>query len=146
MTTRTPTVSRPLPLKGLNNAQTKAKGGSARSSSAAGLARVVLALNHAVPERAVRARAEVLNSSNLKYTMARQMRCAYQRFVKGSEAYLVDNKIKSKRRAFILSYFMEGKAYDFYIQRFHAMKSSGPWIGSIQNSIISASPSRILLS
>lgn len=42
---------------------------------------------------------------------------AYNRFVKESEMYLVDNKIKSKRRAFILSYFLEGRAYDFYIQK-----------------------------
>ena len=42
---------------------------------------------------------------------------AYNRFVKESEMYLIDNKIKSKRRAFILSYFLEGRAYDFYIQK-----------------------------
>ncbi len=42
---------------------------------------------------------------------------AYHRFVKESEAYLTDHKIKSKQKAFMLSYFLEGKAYDFYIQK-----------------------------
>jgi len=42
---------------------------------------------------------------------------AYHRFVKESNAYIEDNKIKSKRRAFALSYFLDGKAYDFYVQK-----------------------------
>jgi hypothetical protein len=42
---------------------------------------------------------------------------AYHRFVKESMAYVEDNRIKAKRRAFALSYFLDGKAYDFYIQK-----------------------------
>ncbi|KAF9540266.1 hypothetical protein CPC08DRAFT_608257, partial [Agrocybe pediades] len=42
---------------------------------------------------------------------------AYHRFVKESAAYLEDSGIKRKRRAFSLSYFMEGRAYDFYVQK-----------------------------
>jgi hypothetical protein len=42
---------------------------------------------------------------------------AYHRFVKESSAYVKDNRIKAKRRAFALSYFLDGKAYDFYIQK-----------------------------
>jgi hypothetical protein len=32
-------------------------------------------------------------------------------------AYIEDNRIKPKRRAFALSYFLDGKAYDFYVQK-----------------------------
>jgi hypothetical protein len=42
---------------------------------------------------------------------------AYHRFVKESMAYVEDNRIKAKCRAFALSYFLDGKAYDFYIQK-----------------------------
>ena len=42
---------------------------------------------------------------------------AYHRFVKESNAYVKDNRIKPKHRAFALSYFLDGKAYDFYIQK-----------------------------
>ena len=32
-------------------------------------------------------------------------------------AYVEDNRIKAKCQAFALSYFLDGKAYDFYIQK-----------------------------
>jgi len=32
-------------------------------------------------------------------------------------AYIEDNRIRAKRHAFALSYFLDGKAYDFYIQK-----------------------------
>lgn len=42
---------------------------------------------------------------------------AYHKFVKESNAYIEDNKIKAKCHAFALSYFLDGKAYDFYVQK-----------------------------
>ena len=50
---------------------------------------------------------------------------AYHRFVKESMAYVEDNRIKAKRRAFALSYFLDGKAYDFYIQK--ASRNEEDW-------------------
>jgi hypothetical protein len=41
----------------------------------------------------------------------------FHRFVKESEAYLKDGKVKSRRQVFLLSYHLTGKAYDFYTQR-----------------------------
>jgi len=41
----------------------------------------------------------------------------YSRFVKETRAYIKDARVKSSRRAFAMSYFMTGKAYDFYIQK-----------------------------
>ena len=42
---------------------------------------------------------------------------AYHRFVRESEAYLKDGRVKGRRRIFLLSYYLTGKAYDFYTQR-----------------------------
>ena len=42
---------------------------------------------------------------------------AYYRFVRESEAYLRDGKIRGRRQIFLLSYYLTGKAYDFYTQR-----------------------------
>ena len=42
---------------------------------------------------------------------------AYHRFVRESDAYLRDGKVKGRRRVFLLSYYLTGKAYDFYTQR-----------------------------
>ena len=42
---------------------------------------------------------------------------AYHRFVRESEAYLRDGRVKGRRQVFLLSYYLTGKAYDFYTQR-----------------------------
>ena len=42
---------------------------------------------------------------------------AYHRFVRESDAYLRDGKVRGSRRVFLLSYYLTGKAYDFYTQR-----------------------------
>lgn len=42
---------------------------------------------------------------------------AYHRFVRESEAYLRDGKVKGRRRIFLLSYYLTDKAYDFYTQK-----------------------------
>ncbi|PPQ92054.1 hypothetical protein CVT25_005354 [Psilocybe cyanescens] len=42
---------------------------------------------------------------------------SYHRFIKESRAYLEDSGFKKKRRILALSYFMEGKAYDYYLQK-----------------------------
>ena len=42
---------------------------------------------------------------------------AYYRFVRESEAYLRDGKVRGSRRVFLLSYYLTGKAYDFYTQK-----------------------------
>ena len=42
---------------------------------------------------------------------------AYHRFVRESEAYLRDGKVKGRRRIFLLSYHLTAKAYDFYTQK-----------------------------
>ena len=42
---------------------------------------------------------------------------AYHRLVKESDAYLRNGKIKSHRKVFLLSYYLQDKAYDFYIQK-----------------------------
>ena len=41
----------------------------------------------------------------------------YHRFVRESEAYLRDGKVEKRRRIFLLSYYLTGKAYDFYTQK-----------------------------
>ncbi|KAF8814449.1 hypothetical protein BYT27DRAFT_7064892, partial [Phlegmacium glaucopus] len=41
----------------------------------------------------------------------------YHRFVRESEAYLRDGKVRGRRKVFLLSYFLAGKAYDFYTQK-----------------------------
>ena len=41
----------------------------------------------------------------------------YHRFVRESEAYLRDGKVERRRRIFLLSYYLTGKAYDFYTQK-----------------------------
>ena len=43
--------------------------------------------------------------------------CLYHRFVRESEAYLRDGKVKARRQVFMLSYYLTGKAYDFYTQK-----------------------------
>ncbi|KAG6824154.1 hypothetical protein H0H92_007833, partial [Tricholoma furcatifolium] len=42
---------------------------------------------------------------------------SYHRFVTEGTAYLQDGKVKPRRQAFILSYYLKDKAYDFYTQR-----------------------------
>jgi hypothetical protein len=42
---------------------------------------------------------------------------AYHRFVRESEAYLRDGKVRGRRKVFLLSYHLSGKAYDFYTQK-----------------------------
>ena len=42
---------------------------------------------------------------------------AYHRFVRESDAYLRDGKVKSRRKVFLLSYYLTDKAYDFYTQK-----------------------------
>ena len=42
---------------------------------------------------------------------------AYHRFVRESDAYLRDGKVKGRRKVFLLSYYLTGKAYDFYTQK-----------------------------
>jgi hypothetical protein len=42
---------------------------------------------------------------------------AYHRFVRESDAYLRDGKVKGRRKVFLLSYYLAGKAYDFYTQK-----------------------------
>ena len=42
---------------------------------------------------------------------------AYHRFVRESEAYLRDGKVRGRRRIFLLSYYLTGKGYDFYTQK-----------------------------
>ncbi|KAF8800028.1 hypothetical protein BYT27DRAFT_7217359 [Phlegmacium glaucopus] len=41
----------------------------------------------------------------------------YHWFVCESEAYLRDGKVRGRRKVFLLSYFLAGKAYDFYTQK-----------------------------
>ena len=42
---------------------------------------------------------------------------AYHRFVRESEAYLRDGRVKGRRQIFLLSYYLSGRAYDFYTQK-----------------------------
>ena len=42
---------------------------------------------------------------------------AYHRFVRESDAYLRDGRVKGRRKVFLLSYYLTGKAYDFYTQK-----------------------------
>jgi len=42
---------------------------------------------------------------------------AYHRFITEGTAYLVDGKVRRNRRVFVLSYYLKGKAYDFYTQK-----------------------------
>ena len=42
---------------------------------------------------------------------------AYHRFVRESDAYLRDGKVRGRRKVFLLSYYLTGKAYDFYTQK-----------------------------
>ena len=42
---------------------------------------------------------------------------AYHRFVRESEAYLRDGRVRGRRQVFLLSYYLTGRAYDFYTQK-----------------------------
>jgi hypothetical protein len=42
---------------------------------------------------------------------------SYHHFVMEGTAYLIDGKVKRQRRVFVLSYYLKGKAYDFYTQK-----------------------------
>ena len=42
---------------------------------------------------------------------------AYHRFVRESDAYLRDGRVRGPRKVFLLSYYLTGKAYDFYTQK-----------------------------
>lgn len=42
---------------------------------------------------------------------------SYQRFIMESEAYLRDGKVRKERQLRILAHFLNGKAYDFYVQK-----------------------------
>ena len=50
--------------------------------------------------------------------------CSYYRFVRESEAYLWDGKVKGRRQIFLLSYYLTGKAYDFYTQKIASNEAS----------------------
>ena len=54
---------------------------------------------------------------------------AYHRFVRESEAYLRDGKVKGRRRIFLLSYYLTNKAYDFYTQK--VANDEGNWTLSL---------------
>ena len=41
----------------------------------------------------------------------------YHRFVRESNAYVRDGKVHQKRRVHVIAYHLEGKAYDFYMQK-----------------------------
>ena len=41
----------------------------------------------------------------------------YHRFVREGDAYLRDGKVRGTRKVFLLSYYLTGKAYDFYTQK-----------------------------
>ncbi|RDB15757.1 hypothetical protein Hypma_003696 [Hypsizygus marmoreus] len=47
----------------------------------------------------------------------------YHRFVTEGTAYVKDGKVKSNRQVFILSYYLKGKAYDFYTRKVSASVS-----------------------
>ena len=51
--------------------------------------------------------------------------CSYHRFIRESEAYLWDGKVKGRRQIFLLSYYLTGKAYDFYTQK--VASNEGYW-------------------
>ena len=42
---------------------------------------------------------------------------SYHRFVRESDAYLRDGKVRSRRKVSLLSHYLTGKAYDFYMQK-----------------------------
>ena len=42
---------------------------------------------------------------------------AYHRFVMGGEAYLRDGKVHKERQIRILAHYLDGKAYNFYMQK-----------------------------
>ena len=42
---------------------------------------------------------------------------AYYRFVREGEAYLRDGKVRDERQIRILAHYLDGKAYDFYMQK-----------------------------
>ena len=42
---------------------------------------------------------------------------SYHRFVRESEAYLRDGRVRGRRKVFLLSYYLSGRAYDFYTQK-----------------------------
>ena len=52
----------------------------------------------------------------IKYNGSADAR-SYHRFVRESEAYLRDGKVKGQRRIFLLSHYLTDKAYDFYTQK-----------------------------
>ena len=42
---------------------------------------------------------------------------SYHQFVCESDAYLRDGKVRGRQKVFLLSYYLTGKAYDFYTQK-----------------------------
>ena len=50
---------------------------------------------------------------------------SYHCFIRESEAYLRDGKVKGQRQIFLLSYYLTGKAYDFYTQK--VASNEGNW-------------------
>lgn len=42
---------------------------------------------------------------------------AYHRFIRESDAYLRDGRVRGSRKIFLLSYYLTGKAYNFYTQK-----------------------------
>ena len=42
---------------------------------------------------------------------------SYHCFVRESEAYLRDGRVKGRHQIFLLSYYLTGKAYNFYTQK-----------------------------
>jgi hypothetical protein len=41
--------------------------------------------------------------------------CAFHRFITEGTAYVKDGRVKHKKRAFMLSHYLKGKAHEFYI-------------------------------
>ncbi|KAG5635146.1 hypothetical protein H0H81_012288 [Sphagnurus paluster] len=65
---------------------------------------------------AVPVRKPELNPVAQKYDGTADAR-SYHRSVTEGTAYVRDGKVKSKRQAFVLSYYLKGKAYNFYTQK-----------------------------
>ena len=51
---------------------------------------------------------------------------AYHRFIQDNDVYLRDGKVKGRWKVFLLSYYLTGKAYDFYTQK--VAKNEEEWM------------------
>ena len=63
---------------------------------------------------------------------------AYHRFVRESEAYLRDGKVKGRRQVFLLSYYLTGKAVTFTLREYRLTKTNGLYDSSMMNCSIYA--------